>query len=773
MTQLPIETKVKSIHNVFLNSQAFVVPEYQRSYQWGDSQILSLIRDIHLSICSVAKSSSLDHEIRFLGSIITIVQNAGLLPNNYGSLQPNVFHAIVDGQQRLTTFSLLAAVLHNMLKKSLNDVVNAGYNESVASNLKKIIERYERQLSEVYTHKVQKMTKDLVLPAIIRAENDRWEDSNDSLHSHVARMLRHYVQHINTDVPIVHRGKDKDVVSRNIMLLHKLLEQCACGGFPKIDDLDDQEEPVFYQPYDVVIRLGNLLWYGDYPEIISAILHDTTEQNSALLKLTRLLIFTNVFLHRCYLNHVSTGDERWAFDMFIGLNTSGIPLSAVETFRAYLLQKAKIPNAEIVQQRIQELFIHQQYGIETYFDREKNANDRAKRIKEYVTAFALYMTGEKIGYNLHEQRMYLKKTYDIELINAQDVDVQRQRQIEFIQHMQSFTQYCVQHDLLLSQNTLMLPHLMEVEDTHRDTAMLALGFLSDVNHTIVHALLARYYDRVSHKQLNAPQEFVNMCRVVAAFFALWRPVRGTNGLPDIYRELMRSYISIKSAQPTLGIAQIKHLLRNKLLPNEVNQENLLDRSIWVREARKMRARRMKELTRFVLLMVSHQTNKDVNNPGLMQNASIGYQPYATLTHWWSRDLKSIEHIAPQKKTQSWDDRLYDVEDQLFDSLGNLVLMPTEINSSAHNNTWHIKWTYYQYLALRDQEQRKQFVLDMQQRGVVLQKSTIQLLNRATYAGHMDSIVAVGIDGKWDSDLVERRTTRMLEIFHDRMMEWLS
>jgi hypothetical protein len=37
---------------------------------------------------------------------------------------------------------------------------------------------------------------------------------------------------------------------------------------------------------------------------------------------------------------------------------------------------------------------------------------------------------------------------------------------------------------------------------------------------------------------------------------------------------------------------------------------------------------------------------------------------------------------------------------------------------------------------------------------------------------MDPIVAVGMDGTWGADLVERRTKRMLEIFHDRMMQWL-
>lgn len=136
-------------------------------------------------------------------------------------------------------------------------------------------------------------------------------------------------------------------------------------------------------------------------------------------------------------------------------------------------------------------------------------------------------------------------------------------------------------------------------------------------------------------------------------------------------------------------------------------------------------------------------------------------------------MKSIEHIAPQSKSAGWDNRLYDPASNLVDSLGNLVLMPIDLNSSAQNSTWAIKWTYYQYLALGNPEFRIGFVETVKQSGTVLQKSTIQLLNRATYAGHMDPIVAVGKDGIWDADLVEKRTRRMLEIFHDRMMQWLQ
>jgi uncharacterized protein with ParB-like and HNH nuclease domain len=120
--QQTIDTRVKSISDLFTNAPAFVVPEYQRSYQWGSEHILSLIRDIHTSICILAVSQSVTNEIRFMGSIITIVQNAAFM--HYGPEQPNTVHQIVDGQQRLSTFVLLAVVLQQHLQQCIHEIQN-------------------------------------------------------------------------------------------------------------------------------------------------------------------------------------------------------------------------------------------------------------------------------------------------------------------------------------------------------------------------------------------------------------------------------------------------------------------------------------------------------------------------------------------------------------------------------------------------------------------------------------------------------------------------
>jgi hypothetical protein len=289
----------------------------------------------------------------------------------------------------------------------------------------------------------------------------------------------------------------------------------------------------------------------------------------------------------------------------------------------------------------------------------------------------------------------------------------------------------------------------------------------------VQPLLARFYEQVLRGKQGATHEFVEVCLAVTAFFALWRPIRGTNGLPDTYRKLMADYISVHSENTLWNSKTVNRFLLDKLIAQTDNSSfNHTNRGNWVAAATSIRAKRMKEMSRFILLVVSHQTNQDSDTKGLMKEATYGYQPYLTLGHWLSSDLKSIEHIAPQTSTEGWDKRLYDPQSNLVDSLGNLVLMPIDLNSSLHNNTWPMKWTYYRYLALGNPDLRAQFVEEMKQKGITLQKSTVQLLNHATYAGHMDPIVAVGMDGTWGADLVERRTKRMLEIFHDRMMQWL-
>lgn len=75
----------------------FVIPDYQRPYAWGVEQALQLLDDLE---------SSLDRdqdEPYFLGSIV-LVKDKG---------EPR--SEVIDGQQRLTTTTILMAVIRDLV----------------------------------------------------------------------------------------------------------------------------------------------------------------------------------------------------------------------------------------------------------------------------------------------------------------------------------------------------------------------------------------------------------------------------------------------------------------------------------------------------------------------------------------------------------------------------------------------------------------------------------------------------------------------------------
>ncbi len=87
--------------NHFLNkSQQFTIPIFQRKYDWTKKQCKQLFDDIIM----IGLSSDESH---FLGSIVHLNDKHNIIPT----------YRVVDGQQRLTTLTLLLSALAKFLKK--------------------------------------------------------------------------------------------------------------------------------------------------------------------------------------------------------------------------------------------------------------------------------------------------------------------------------------------------------------------------------------------------------------------------------------------------------------------------------------------------------------------------------------------------------------------------------------------------------------------------------------------------------------------------------
>jgi hypothetical protein len=180
-----------------------------------------------------------------------------------------------------------------------------------------------------------------------------------------------------------------------------------------------------------------------------------------------------------------------------------------------------------------------------------------------------------------------------------------------------------------------------------------------------------------------------------------------------------------------------------------------------------------KVCKFVLFITSNDTIPDIEEIGLMKKGTRGSSISYLEPNKWTTELNSIEHIAPQNPNEQnkWDKNLY--ENDNYQQIGNLTLLPTDINTSASNKEWLEKWFYYQHLGEIDPQKLENFKQQAKNKGVALNNTTIKLLQQARHAHHIKPIINLGEKGNWDLTIVKKRTERICHILWDCLSEWLD
>ena len=112
MDELGIRAEARSIRDLLEPGRTFRIPAYQRSYSWHESDAVALVNDL-IDAYDDARS-------HFLGAIVTVETNIK-------------FHfEIADGQQRLTTLSMIMACLRdNILDRSVSEQIHTALCDDV------------------------------------------------------------------------------------------------------------------------------------------------------------------------------------------------------------------------------------------------------------------------------------------------------------------------------------------------------------------------------------------------------------------------------------------------------------------------------------------------------------------------------------------------------------------------------------------------------------------------------------------------------------------
>jgi len=97
MTNQKTDIQKLSIKKLLDREDKYVIPIYQRNYAWGESEISQLIQDI-IDYCFLSSNNNY-----YLGTLVVFERKVG----------HNIVYETIDGQQRLTTLSILCCVIKN------------------------------------------------------------------------------------------------------------------------------------------------------------------------------------------------------------------------------------------------------------------------------------------------------------------------------------------------------------------------------------------------------------------------------------------------------------------------------------------------------------------------------------------------------------------------------------------------------------------------------------------------------------------------------------
>ena len=406
-----------------------------------------------------------------------------------------------------------------------------------------------------------------------------------------------------------------------------------------------------------------------------------------------LFLFAYYLLRRCGVNRLQPRHEEWGFDMFQALNSTGTPLTALETFLPDVMQSERQTGSDWVKTVSKEYMdeIAELFGATTT-NEQKN-----QRTNELLGTVALSYQGKKLGNKFSAQRRWLEDVYVRELATIED----KREFLGNVAQIANFFHSAWYMEEYPKSNVIdSLKGHPEV-----DLVSLLVQYLRSAHSALSAPVIARFYS----SNLNDAQayELVEATKACAAFFTLWRSANSTAGLDDIYRRYFSgSDMPVKvashgwdgngSSVSSDGLKQyFWEVLENR---------GIGTRNSWITQSGPfLRYSEHRTLCRFVLFVAGDDRVPDPDKPGLTKPGTAGVCNLLNLERWMARDHKTVEHVAPQSPPDqhNWDSSIY--TENRFQEIGNLLLLPTDINELVDDKAWAVKFLHYAHIGTRTKE----------------------------------------------------------------------
>ncbi len=747
--------ETKSIYSFYQNPGiGYYIPLYQRPYSWDKDNVEQLLDDIGKGVENMLTNEK--DEIRFLGTIISVIETnkSSIEPQDPTGL-PGTIENIIDGQQRLSTISMLSVLLYYSINALQQQLLK---KEEVKHDIDEICTKWKNKLITIFSLDLER-GKPSRKPKIIRGNKDAWtKDGELSQYykSPVAKYLALGVQNLEEEKPKLPKTtKDKDdKVHSNTRLFKSWISSTVQKAHINNDD-DFPSAKLILKKFD-----QDHLW--DYErENIEKIVNDKSHiLSDKISQLVQTVAACHYLLDRCCFTSIQPKNDDWAFDMFQSLNATGTPLTAIETFHPIVVQTVnekegsyKRSNAALSFKKVDDLFKD-----------TKTAAQKSKLSNDYLVALRLIIDGSKLESHFSKQRKWLTDLYINKCSNYEE-------KTSIVNFFGNFSSFYKDIWLLYDGSDNAIIDKIKGDDDSELASLLIL-FLKESNHKMAITILGFFYSHVIEGKSGSIKDFINSVKLITSFYILWRSTKGNSGLDNVYREFLKGKEGQVSAHNLLETGGFEVNDLKKYFIDVLKNNKIISETDWINKASKnLRYSNIKTICKFSLFCAFHDTIPD-GDTGLMKKGTKNCNPYLTLEKWVSKDLKTIEHIAPETKTNSWSSDLYD-EDEAFHLVGNCTLLPIDLNASAGNKSIKEKMLYYKHVSEKDITERKELSNAAKALGVTLSKETIELLEKCSYNSHLESTIKINESQDWDKDFVRTRTERIATLTYKNIAEWLK
>lgn len=246
-----IDPAYTSVGVLFKRQSTFFIPKYQRAYAWNSESVSDFISDLTSCFNKRKQGSDINH---FFGGVLSVKYSVS------GTFDQHKYE-IIDGQQRIATFTLLVACLIKSYKTLESDAKNSGDNNNL-----QIIQRRSKELFNrfiEFEQEIQRVVTPVEVLKLSKSDHSFYRDLIRGVNTPPLRNSHHKILAAYKDLDkklqsIVEQGITIEEKIDDLEIVQKILD----NDFTVLHMVTDKKEDAF-RLFQVINDRGTNLTDGD------------------------------------------------------------------------------------------------------------------------------------------------------------------------------------------------------------------------------------------------------------------------------------------------------------------------------------------------------------------------------------------------------------------------------------------------------------------------------------------------------------------------------